>query len=1691
MTKRISLSAVACGIAALSLQAANVKRPEGPAPRWSGAEPLQWTMDYKSALAQAKAEGRWTLMLYTGSWWCPWCQPLEEKVFVSDAWKDYAAGHGFYEVEMDFPNRAGTGYFCWLWDSSYQSDNGLTPETAAAAIVERLHVQDSYSVAGGTARNARNMVVGIDWETSTTNAWYAYEAEPTTSYTGIGYPSILVIAPSGEVVGRFSPDVRDYPEKGIVWTPEQAFASVTNDIERILALKAYVSVGVDEGCEGRGSVAAVEKLCDAGETITLKAQPNKGFGFAGWFVGDSPAPTSLDYRMSPNTIEVFGDTAVVARFVSVAEDTLEFDLSLALESFVPGEAVEVPLSELVDSGTFPTLTVSGLPTGLKFDAKSLTISGAAKKTGVYTVKASGTNASGYKYSGEYTCTVEAVSGERLAGLDQTGVVGEPFYADIGDVFDADACESGIELKSLSVSGLPSGVKLSSDKKSVSGVPSKTGTFVVTGKATYSDGGSETATLFFDVSPAENLADDYVSFEQLAGLSAGDVVERGDIVIGYSADGLGVSKVSGLPKGLSLDVWTDSDGITNWYGVVGVPTAAGSSKVSAKVVYVNEAGARKTASLSESVLVGAGRSVYISASVLDQDSAGKCSVSGGGVIAAGAFANLTAKAASGFVFAGWCDADGKPVASDGVVDYRSPTRSVQAVEGVQGEWYAMFVAKEEDSEIFVEDLDGMSFDLDVNESLDVVFSVTSYSLPTIVAKGLPKGASCTAVCDEDGCYHITYDPLSAKKVPDPGRYTVKVSATNVSKARDEAECQIIVSNWTNANISIEGDYGAYKPGVDLVVDADVNPVIFLTNAVDFVRGDTLSVSGLPKGMKYNEKADAKKGIAAHTITGRPTVPGEYTLYFTAKVLGEVCKATSFLTVEDFPELSVEVDGGDGCKVTGLSSDGKYICGSKVALKAVAAKDYVFAGWGDGVFGLGYMQLLNPALSYVTTEDPVTIRADFVHISEDSLYVLSEEELAQTNLLFWTKGANLGTAADSNLVARAVDTVSLPSVSVSGLPQGVKFSSADLSLSGAPKASGYYYVTVSAKNAGGYAFTRVWRVCVLESEGAEPPEDVPYDDSVAEIDALDGIVTGEWYEDGDLVMTLPPSETGSSVVKAAVSGAPAGLEHSFSVDEDGYGFLSFFGTPTKAGLAKVKVTVTYDDKKTAKASKEVVVEDGGSFYLDVYSSSLDKGSVTGSGVYPAGGVVKVSATAKKGCVFAGWWHPERGDVSASPMDMLNVCDGVDYRTAKARFLLRPSMIGYPSVEGLFVNSSEDAVVSVEAQGDIWEIMPDTDSSFGVDVGSMSLPTVKVKGLPKGIAWNASEGLFTYSASSANKLEPGVHEVAVSASNKSNASGSTSFLVVVPNVESYAIGGLDPDPFAYVLNVGATVDPSTLVPEVEDGWKLSVSGLPSGLSWKNGALSGWPKRAGYYTVTFTATGIEGGARVTEKATVVLCVDSLPESATGSFSGVLSDGEDVRATVSVAVASDGAISAKVVRPSGATSFSAPAWDSYDADKGLAEASLSAKGLALHVSVDTFAEWTNAVMDVVLEDVSAGGSGIVGACAAPRNSFVDDEDAAEMLSGHVGVYWYQAVAQGEGKWALLPKESSPEDVKVSVSSSGTATIAGKVGGYSLSGSVPVVYDNGELAVRFVKFNAKTTVSDMTVVLGGDGSLEVSAVEPD
>ena len=57
----------------------NVTRP-AICPRWSGAEVGEWTMDRETAFAKAKAEIAYTIVLFTGSWWCPYCETLEAKV---------------------------------------------------------------------------------------------------------------------------------------------------------------------------------------------------------------------------------------------------------------------------------------------------------------------------------------------------------------------------------------------------------------------------------------------------------------------------------------------------------------------------------------------------------------------------------------------------------------------------------------------------------------------------------------------------------------------------------------------------------------------------------------------------------------------------------------------------------------------------------------------------------------------------------------------------------------------------------------------------------------------------------------------------------------------------------------------------------------------------------------------------------------------------------------------------------------------------------------------------------------------------------------------------------------------------------------------------------------------------------------------------------------------------------------------------------------------------------------------------------------------------------------------------------------------------------------------------------------------------------------------------------------------------
>lgn len=64
--------------------------------------PQGWTDDILQAMDEAEQTGKDILISFTGSDWCKWCKALEEEVFSSPVFRDYA-GENLVLVYLDFP----------------------------------------------------------------------------------------------------------------------------------------------------------------------------------------------------------------------------------------------------------------------------------------------------------------------------------------------------------------------------------------------------------------------------------------------------------------------------------------------------------------------------------------------------------------------------------------------------------------------------------------------------------------------------------------------------------------------------------------------------------------------------------------------------------------------------------------------------------------------------------------------------------------------------------------------------------------------------------------------------------------------------------------------------------------------------------------------------------------------------------------------------------------------------------------------------------------------------------------------------------------------------------------------------------------------------------------------------------------------------------------------------------------------------------------------------------------------------------------------------------------------------------------------------------------------------------------------------------------------------------------------------
>lgn len=264
-------------------------------------------------------------------------------------------------------------------------------------------------------------------------------------------------------------------------TSNIVFTVVNRDLgERILKVACDPAMGK---ATGTGVYAE-------GKKVSLKATPQKGFVFAGWCdAGGTPLEGEMDYRSPSYTYVVDGDATVCALFARQEEDARWLNL-ICEEVYYTSGAFDLPLE--VQSLSLPKVALSGLPPGLKFDAKANRISGTATKPGTYTVTAKLTSASVKKaVEKKFMIVVDNLTGAndlllvRDAGGGEAALLngrGERYEISAGvQEFDLPLLNAANEGDRLALAGLPAGLKYNAKTGRIEGVATKAGVYTVQAK----------------------------------------------------------------------------------------------------------------------------------------------------------------------------------------------------------------------------------------------------------------------------------------------------------------------------------------------------------------------------------------------------------------------------------------------------------------------------------------------------------------------------------------------------------------------------------------------------------------------------------------------------------------------------------------------------------------------------------------------------------------------------------------------------------------------------------------------------------------------------------------------------------------------------------------------------------------------------------------------------------------------------------------------------------------------------------------------------------------------------------------------------------------------------------------------------------------------------------------------------------
>ncbi|WP_441004725.1 putative Ig domain-containing protein [Staphylococcus epidermidis] len=1190
------------------------------------------------------------------------------------------------------------------------------------------------------------------------------------------------------------------------------------------------------------------------------------------------------YDITVTTTDESGNATETTFTIDVEDTTKPTVESIANQTQEVNTEIEPIKIEATDnSGQAVTNKVEGLPAGVTFDEATNTISGTPSEVGSYDITVTATDESGNSETTTFTIDVQDTTKPTVESVaDQTQEVN----TEITPITIESEDNSG-QTVTNKVDGLPDGVTFDEATNTISGTPSKVGSYDITVTTTDESGNSETTTFTINVEDTTKpTVEDITDQTQEVNTEITPIKIEARDNSGQAV----TNKVDGLPDGVTFDEATNT--------ISGTPSEVGSYDIT--VTTTDESGNATETTFTIDVQDTTKPTVE---SVADQTQEVNTEIEP---------IKIEARDNSGQAVTN--KVDGLP---DGVT-FDEATNTISGTPSEVGSYDITVTTTDESGNatettftIYVEDTTKPT----VESVADQTQEVNTEIEPIKIEARDNSGQAVTNKVDglPDG---VTFDKATNTISGTPsevGSYDITVTTTDESGNSETTTFTIDVEDTTKPTVESVADQTQEinTEMTPIKIEATDNSGQAVTNKVD----------GLPDGVTFDE--------ATNTISGTPSEVGSYDITVTTTdESGNATETTFTIDVEDTIKPTVESIAGQTQEINTEMTP--------IKIEATDNSDQTVTnkveGLPDGVTFDETTNTISGTPSKVGSYDITVTTTDESGNSETTTFTISVEDTTKPTVEDITDQTQEVNTEITPIKIEARDNSGQAVTNkVDGLPDGVTFDEATNTISGTPNEVGSYDITVTTTDESGNSETTSFTIDVEDTtkptveDIADQTQEVNTEITPITIESednsgqavtnkVDGLPDGVTFDEATNTISGTPSEVGSYDITVtttdengnsetttftievkdttkptvesvadqtqevnteiepikieakdnsgqAVTNKVDGLPDGVTFDE---ATNTISGTPSEVGSYDITVTTTDESGNATEITFTINVEDT---TKPTVEDIADQTQEVNTEITP----IKIEATDNSG-------QGVTNKVEGLP-------DGVTFDETTNTISGIPSEVGSYDIKVTTTDesgNSETTTFTIDVKDTTKptvESVADQTQEVNTEIEPIKIEakdnsgqavTNKVDGLPDGVTFDEATNTISGTPS-----EVGSYDVTVTTTDESGNSETTTFTIEVkdttkPTVESVA---------DQTQEVNTEIEPIKIEAKDNSGQAVTnkVDGLPAGVTFDEATntISGTPSEVGKYLITITTIDKDGNTATTT-LTINVIDTTTPEQPT-----------------------------------------------------------------------------------------------------------------------------------------------------------------------------------------------------------------------